>query len=348
MNRQRQTLCVTQIQQVDPWVRCFRLEAALPGEQLAPFQPGQFLNLFYEIDGTTTSRPYSIASSPGDREKGYYELLIHGGGSFTSPWLFRNAQVGSVLTSSYPEGGFCFDPLKDSRKLIAFSGGMSVTPLRSFARAVVEGSLDAELTVFCGWDYGKDALFYDEFRQYEGECSRFHAVFASAKEDSPGMLRGYVDRGTAERFVTGTDASVFLCGPQEMYRFLERELSLWKIPPERWHEEIPGEMHTPDGPQPEDRQVLLTVLRDGQQHTVPARTRETLLTALERAGLHPESRCRCGTCGYCLSTLLDGEVYVPAALDGRSSWEKGKNKIHPCCSFPLCDVVIKCGEAEEF
>ncbi len=344
MNRRRQTLRVTRIQQVDPWVRCYRLEAAAPGEPLAPFRPGQYLNLFYEIDGATTSRPYSIASSPGDREKGYYELMIHGGGSFTSPWLFQNVQVGSVLDSSYPEGGFCVDPLRDSHKLIAFSGGMSVTPLRSFARAVAEGSLDAELTVFCGWDDGKDALFREEFRQYERECSRFRAVFASAKEDCPGMLRGYVDRGMAERFVTGTDASVFLCGPQEMYRFLERELSPWKIPPERWHEEIPGEMHMPDGPQLEDRQVLCTVLRGGRRHTVPARTRETLLKALERAGLHPESRCRCGVCGYCLSTLLEGEVYVPAALDGRSGREREKRKIHPCCSFPLCDVVIQCAE----
>lgn len=325
-------------------MRCYRLEAAAPGEPLAPFHPGQYLNLFYEIDGATTSRPYSIASSPGDREKGYYELMIHGGGSFTSPWLFQNVQVGSVLDSSYPEGGFCVDPLRDSHKLIAFSGGMSVTPLRSFARAVAEGSLDAELTVFCGWDDGKDALFREEFRQYERECSRFRAVFASAKEDCPGMLRGYVDRGMVERFVTGTDASVFLCGPQEMYRFLERELSPWKIPPERWHEEIPGEMHIPDGPQLEDRQVLCTVLRGGRRHTVPARTRETLLKALERAGLRPESRCRCGVCGYCLSTLLEGEVYVPAALDGRSGREREERKIHSCCSFPLCDVVIQCAE----
>lgn len=344
MNRRRQTLRVTRIQQVDPWVRCYRLEAAAPGEPLAPFRPGQYLNLFYEIDGATTSRPYSIASSPGDREKGYYELMIHGGGSFTSPWLFQNVQVGSVLDSSYPEGGFCVDPLRDSHKLIAFSGGMSVTPLRSFARAVAEGSLGAELTVFCGWDDGKDALFREEFRQYERECSRFRAVFASAKEDCPGMLRGYVDREMAERFVTETDASVFLCGPQEMYRFLERELSPWKIPPERWHEEIPGEMHMPDGPQLEDRQVLCTVLRGGRRHTVPARTRETLLKALERAGLHPESRCRCGVCGYCLSTLLEGEVYVPAALDGRSGREREERKIHPCCSFPLSDVVIQCAE----
>lgn len=341
MNKELQALRVTEIRQVDPWVRCYRLEPAKAGTRLASFRPGQYLNLFYEIGGSTTSRPYSIASSPGDREKGFYELFIHGGGPFTSQWLFRNVQVGSVLTASVPEGGFCWDPLTDSHKVIAFSGGMSVTPLRSFARAVVEGSLDVDLTVFCGWDYGKDALFYDEFCQYETECPRFHVVFAAAKEDFPGMLSGYVNRKAVERYVSGSDTSVFLCGPQEMYRFLEKELASWNVPPQRWHEEIPGEIHSPDDPQITDAPVRLTVLQDGASHCVPAQTTETLLTALERAGMRPQSRCRCGTCGYCLSTLLEGSVYIPSAWDTRSIQERKEHKIHSCCTFPLSDVVIK-------
>lgn len=340
MNKQLQSLRVTRIQQVDPWVRCYRLEAAEAGRELAAFRPGQYLNLFYEIGGSTTSRPYSIASSPGDRDNGFYELYIHGGGSFTSPWLFQNIREGSVLTASFPEGGFCWEAGRDSRKLIAFSGGMSVTPLRAFARAVAEGSLDVDLTVFCGWDYGKDALFFEEFLRYQRECSRFHAVFAAAKEDYPGMLSGYVNREMAERYVSGADASVFLCGPQEMYRFLEKELAPWHIPADRWHEEIPGEVH--NIPRGEDTAVSLTVIRDGGSFTVPARTSETLLVALERAGMHPQARCRCGTCGYCLSTLREGRVYIPKLWDTRSVQEREANKIHPCCCFPLCDVIIQC------
>lgn len=85
MQTDRQQLRVIQIEQINAWVRRYRLAPA-DSHSLAPFLAGQYLNLFYEIDGATTCRPYSIASSPGEAQQGYYDLYIHGGGSFTSPW----------------------------------------------------------------------------------------------------------------------------------------------------------------------------------------------------------------------------------------------------------------------
>ena len=39
--------------------RCQRTDGPLP-----PFRPGQYVNLFVDVDGVLTSRPYSIASAP--------------------------------------------------------------------------------------------------------------------------------------------------------------------------------------------------------------------------------------------------------------------------------------------
>lgn len=345
MNDARQSLRVAAITQVDEWVRCYRLEAAQPGQKPAPFLPGQYLNIFYEIDGSTTSRPYSIASSPGDAEQGFYELFIHGGGGFTSPWLFRHVAEGDVLSCSCPEGGFCWQPGRDSTHLVAVSGGMSVTPLRAFARAVAEGSLDVDLTVFCGWDYRREVLFMDEFLQYAQACPRFRVVFAVAKEACPGAVQGYADRKLIEAHTTLQNATLFLCGPEEMYRFLAQELAPCRIPAERWHREIPGEIKTPlgqpDAPAVQAERIALTLRRQGQEVCVRANAGETLLVALERAGLRPEARCRSGRCGYCLARLAQGEVYVPAAWDTRTPQQKAERKIHPCCSFPLSDVVLE-------
>ena len=41
---------------------------------LPPFMAGQFINVFTEIDGVRTSRPYSLSSSPAQR--GYYEITV--------------------------------------------------------------------------------------------------------------------------------------------------------------------------------------------------------------------------------------------------------------------------------
>ena len=345
MNDARQSLRVTAITQVDEWVRCYRLEAAQPDGKLAPFLPGQYLNIFYEIDGSTTSRPYSIASSPKDAEQGFYELFIHGGGGFTSPWLFRHIAMGDMLSCSYPEGTFCYRPGCDSTHLVAVSGGMSVTPLRAFARAVVDGSLDVDLTVFCGWDYCHEVLFMDEFLQYARDCPRFRVVFAVAKEPCPKAVHGYVDRKLIESYTTLQNATLFLCGPEEMYRFLSQELAPCRIPAGRWRREIPGEIKTPlgqpDAPPVQKGSVSLTLRRQGQAVRLRAGREESLLVALERAGVQPKARCRSGRCGYCLARLLAGEVYVPAAWDTRTPQQKAERKIHPCCSFPLSDIVLE-------
>ncbi len=342
MRHERQRLRVAAINRVNDWVHCYRLEAAAQAP-LAAFEAGQYLNLFYEINGSTTSRPYSIASSPGDAEKGFYELYIHGGGPFTSRWLFEHIKPGDELWASLPMGEFHTVPERDGKKIIGISGGMSVTPLRAMARAVVEGSLDAELTLFCGWDKADEILYREEFEAYAAASPRFKAVFAVA-EGAPDCESGYVDLAMIRSHVQPEGAAFFLCGPQAMYEALRRALAPLKIPAEKYHQELPGEIHSPDGlegyPGTGAEDFALNVTCDGAVHEIKARGSETVLVALERAGMDAEARCRSGVCGFCGSLLTGGEVFVPARWDTRTQEERARGLIHPCCSFPLTDLAL--------
>lgn len=327
-------------------MRCFRLVPADSGIQLAPFIAGQYLNLFYKIGNTTTSRPYSIASSPKDAEQGFYELYIHGGGSFTAQWLFQNGTVGTTLPASVPQGDFHFVPGRDTTKLIGISGGMSITPLRSMARAVVDGSLNAELTVFCGWDRAQEVLYQREFQEYASICPRFKAVFNVLEGNLAGAERGYITLGMIKKYLEPNGATFFLCGPAEMYAAVSRELAPLKLPPERFHQELPGEAGAAnlfgECADAKQRQYLLTVAIDGITYRIPMISTETVLVAMERAGLAPESGCRSGHCGFCRAKLKRGQVFVP------SRWRKPDTTqfFHPCCSFPLSDLEIDvCGNA---
>ena len=68
---------------------------------------------------------------------------------------------------------------------------------------------------------------------------------------------------------------------------------------------------------------------------------ESLLVAVERAGIAAPSRCRSGECGWCRSRLVSGEVYIPEKTDGRRAADIDYNYIHPCSTFPLSDVVLE-------
>ena len=343
MNKQHQLLQIAAITPVSLWVSCFRLIRA-DGAKPAAFFAGQYLNLFYSIDGARTCRPYSIASSPKEAlESGWYEVYIHGGGSFTSAWLFRNAFVGMQIESSMPEGEFCLDPAGGLKRVIGISGGMSITPLRAMARAVADGTLDLDLTLFCGWDSREDVLFYEEFRQLADACPRFRAVYFLKDGGAAGFEPGYVDLERIQRYADCRDAAFYLCGPGEMYQALERSLKPLHIPADRYHIELPGEVKAGfpgTGPVLQGETFHLTAHLWGETHQISMRSDETVLVALERAGINAEPRCRSGHCGYCGARKLRGRVFVPDRWSRVRPDGEPEDLIHPCCSFPLSDLEI--------
>ena len=58
------------------------------------------------------------------------------------------------------------------------------------------------------------------------------------------------------------------------------------------------------------------------------------------------ARCRSGECGFCHSHLLSGKVYVPEHMEYRRMADYKFGCIHPCCSFPLTDLVLNVPPAE--
>ena len=80
-------------------------------------------------------------------------------------------------------------------------------------------------------------------------------------------------------------------------------------------------------------------MRD-QVYTVPALENETLLTAMERAGLNAPNKCRAGGCGFCHSKWLAGPFHIAQDRDGRREADKKFGFIHPCVTYPQGDMEI--------
>jgi len=71
------------------------------------------------------------------------------------------------------------------------------------------------------------------------------------------------------------------------------------------------------------------------------RADETVLVALERAGIEAPSHCRSGECGWCRSRLVSGDVFTPESLEARRKADLKAGYIHPCCTYPLSDLMIE-------
>jgi len=66
LHPKRLTLEVSEIIVETESTKTFRLVST--GGKLPPFQAGQYINLFVDIDGVNTARPYAISSSPSQRD----------------------------------------------------------------------------------------------------------------------------------------------------------------------------------------------------------------------------------------------------------------------------------------
>ena len=171
-------------------------------------------------------------------------------------------------------------------------------------------------------------------------------VHVLSDEEREGYEHGFVTAELIKKYAGEGDYSVLMCGPKAMYTFCEGECKKLGLPKRRYRAEMSGDymgvVDNADYPKEQiGREYSLTVLIHGEATRLKCQAGESLLWAMERAGINAPSHCRSGECGWCHSRLVSGEVYVPAEVDGRRVADKKFGWIHPCVSYPLSDITLE-------
>lgn len=318
-------------------------------KELAYFRPGQYISLKVDLEGVRITRPYSIASSPKDALKGFYEITIRKEESgFLTHFIWDNWKVGTKVESSGPEGFFYYERLRDLTQIVGIAGGSGITPFRSMAKAIIDGTIDAKLTLLYGSSEEDDIIFYDEFKEMaKSNPSKIKVLHVLSCEvvTLEECEKGFITSTIIEKYVDANSSTFFICGPQIMYNFVEEELKKFKLPFKRIRREAFGEVKDilahPDFPKEVAEKVFKIKVHIGEMaKEIPAIATESVLIALERANLNPPSKCRSGECAFCRSLLLDGKVYINPISDWRKGADKKFNFFHPCASYPITDLEI--------
>lgn len=352
------SLMVSEIVEHGPDVKTFRLVPVdgAPG-RLPPFRAGQYLSLKGNWNGGRISRPYSISSAPfeGLSGGGFYEITVKRlSDGFVSPLLFSTLGRGSAVAASGPHGEFYHEPLRDSRDVVAVAGGSGITPFVSMAREIAHGTMDVTLTILYGIRTMGEALFEDELvRLAETAPDRLRVCYVVSEPDgTEKCATGFIDSALVQKEIGDVAGkSFFVCGPQALYCFFAKEAEKMRIPRRRLRWEVSGPNRViaahpafPKGAR--EKEYRLTVCRDWDQKTIPARAEEPILVALERAGIAADSRCRSGQCGICRAELISGEVFIEPETDARRRVDVQYGFIHSCSTYPVADCTIRIPSSE--
>lgn len=341
LHPQRLSLKVSEVIEETPSARTLRLvplEGGLPW-----FRAGQYVNVFVEVDGVRTSRPYSISSAPG---KPYYDITVRRKeGGFVSSYLLDGVKTGDVLETTGPSGSFYHEPLTDPFDVVFLAGGSGITPFASIMREAAEGSLPLRMHLLYGSRDPGDIIFREELSRLAAENDDIEVDFIISEptEDWGGMC-GLIDADMISNIVGEVEGKAFyVCGPAEMYPFCEAALAALEVPAIRIKKEAYG---PPDdvtleegwpGTAP-DAEFEVVEARSGK--TFKARAGEPLMNSMERAGLVVEAVCRSGECTACRTRLEAGEVFAPARVLRRWA-DEHFGYIHPCMSYPVSDLRIR-------
>jgi ferredoxin-NADP reductase len=254
--------------------------------------PGQHVNISAELDGMRVTRSYSLSGAGrADRRIEITVKAIDGGR--LSRYLCREARVGDVLEIG-PAFGEMTLPGTAQGDWLFLAAGSGITPLMAMTRALAAQGMPAALTLVYWARARAELCFVDELRGLAARHAGFRVHFVLTREaaTAPDESQGRIGEAQLSALVPDTAGRhVHACGPGG---FVEaaRTLLAAQAPSFRAEAFTPPPRAVEEG-----GTVQVTLAASGRTLEVPRG--QSLLTALEAAGLKPASGCRMGICNTC-------------------------------------------------
>jgi len=272
-----------------------------------PWRPGAHVEVL--IDGEHL-RHYSISDSPSIPGSWRIAVLDLPDGRGGSSYM-HSLEVGGTIDVAAPRNHFDLDLSDDDYLFIA--GGIGITPILSMLEAAEVAGKNWRLLYFGAARVSM--AFLDELSQFGDKVT-----YLAKSELGPVDLESTMDAVLASAGMARGFTQVYACGP---FRLLDALSEL---------DFLPGQLHTErflalelDGD--EEEHSFIVELNDGREIEVSAD--ETIIDAVEAAGVVVASSCREGVCGTCETRVKAG---IPDHRDVvLSDEEHATNKVMTIC-----------------
>jgi ferredoxin-NADP reductase len=252
------------------------------GGEFPGWEPGAHIDL--SIGSDEVVRQYSLCGDPADRSVFQVAVLREPESRGGSAFVHDKLEEGDRVRIRGPRNNF---PLVAASRYLFIAGGIGITPILPMIERVANSG--AEWRLVYGGRSRSSMAFRDQLTAAHPESVRVRP------EDETGLLDLDAELGAPDEAT-----AIYCCGPEGLLEAVERHCAAWPsgcLHVERFSPKPQGEQAS------ESFEVELA--RTGSTVTVPAG--QSIVEALEEAGVEVEVSCLEGTCGTCETAVLGGE-----------------------------------------
>lgn len=303
-------------------------------------------------NGNDLRRTYSLCSSPLDNE---WQVAVKAipEGKF-SALVENRLKPGDTLEVMAPSGTFGVDTNPEKAKnYLFFAAGSGITPIISMIKTHLALEPNSTCKLFYVNKTAKSIIFKEELEQlrnkYFGRLEIYY--FLTKERRDIELFNGRFDddkmKVLTKTFIDIPDTSeVFLCGPEQMVRYVSDYLVKAGLPKELIHYEL-----FVTGLSEEDIKRMERLAQqkvEGVEVTIIDRGKEfqftmtqdfdNILDAALAAGADLPFACKGGVCSTCKCQILEGnvEMKVNYALEEK---EVEQNYILSCQAVPTSEKI---------
>ncbi len=299
---------VAEVVEVNALIKRFRFERR-DGGPMPAFSGGSHVVVEMDDHGTRRMNPYSLMSDPGDRSG--YEISVRrdDAGRGGSLYIHGHVHVGVEMVISDPVNLFALDAR--ARKHLMLAGGIGITPFLS--QMAVLHAQGARFELHYSVRSAALGAYVDRLKSHYDDRVHVYVDDQDQRIDLNALLRGQP---------LGTH--LYVCAPKGMIAWVRSTAAALGWPQVAIHSE---EFLAPPVGQP------FEVRLQASDKTIAVGAAQSLLEAIEAAGVEAPYLCRGGVCGQCETDVLacDGQI------DHNDHWltdeQKAQGrKIMPCVS----------------
>lgn len=279
------------------------------GRSLPSFSGGAHTVVEMEDNGVRRRNPYSLMGDPADTSTYSISVRRDDAGRGGSLYMHREVRPGMEMVISNPVNLFPLD--LRARKHLFIAGGIGITPFIAMMAQAQGLGLRFELHY---------AARSRALGAYMGELPERYGDRVNLYIDEEG---GRIDLG---RLLAGQPLGthVYVCGPRPMLAWVMGTATAMGWPP--------GAIHHEEFLAPPTGQVFEVELAASGKR-IRVGTHQSLLEAIEAAGVDAPYLCRGGACGQCETQVLTCEGSLLHNDHWLSDAEKASGtKIMPCVS----------------